>query len=807
MRTKNGKRIGPVPTTLVVVFALAAMLSAGLLLMPSGAPAVQAQDGTTPADASPNIAADAKACAVDASAATNLYFGAACTTSKDTLDVVFENTSGDDLQVLVYVTGGTEIRNVQAMGVSNAMLGKKGLNEELFMVPKQSGTVVPVKGKKTVTVSSSMKDNMGRVYLFAYRATAEGLPISRNATAWPASTPPTFAIRLQFLGAPSYGVDGPDRNTIVEDFQQCVTARADGTFSPSTNDPDGNRGTCTSNIAGESTDTNDLPESRSKVISSTAEITGSVDSANDAVAVMKTIIDGKSKNHTLSGGQTSATVYAVVKDAEKNALIGTPVTFTVTSEPDTIARSVRTESAKAVASGDASEGITGIEEGDAIAMRTVSGLPAKGPYKVTVVVSAGDETDPLTLGTIVIQRGGALQSLSANACTALKAGTEDADTMDGCMKGYDPKTRYGTDAANRQVVIHTAATDKLGITVGDATTMVKPATAMYWWDSLNCVEMNDAVMPTGSEPAVGADDASSPYCKMYAGLSDGAKTAVDRAFSEKYLDVKKALDITDTGKTTNAQGVTGFTVKDDAPGGHYLLFVEAVTGSGDSMVKKTALVSISVAGELASYMVDGPAYIALNRSAIFTVSTMDKNGLTPIFDMDGDDRDDRVTVLVQPNTALVTGLNTMGQLELKSETGKGTFTVYAPLDAMQGQRGRIIIGSGNMQKIHSFTLGEATQMPGMELTAPSGIDVSRLLNTISVVWSPNSAQNATLIKVVLFDEEVTRIVAIKSYNPAASDPGAHDFENVPPGSYNVVVASYRSGEPHVLSAFHPVTVP
>ena len=97
-------------------------------------------------------------------------------------------------------------------------------------------------------------------------------------------------------------------------------------------------------------------------------------------------------------------------------------------------------------------------------------------------------------------------------------------------------------------------------------------------------------------------------------------------------------------------------------------------------------------------------------------------------------------------------------------------------------------------------------MPSDELMPPTGIGVSKLLNTISVAWTPNSAQNARLIKVVLFNEDATAIVAIKSYNPAASDPGAHDFENVAPGTYDVVVASYRPGEPHALSGSHTVTI-
>ena len=122
-----------------------------------------------------------------------------------------------------------------------------------------------------------------------------------------------------------------------------------------------------------------------------------------------------------------------------------------------------------------------------------------------------------------------------------------------------------------------------------------------------------------------------------------------------------------------------------------------------------------------------------------------------------------------------------------------------------GLQGRIRVGAGDKRVEHTFSYGDAGQMPGDDLTPPTGIGVSKLLNTISVAWTPNSAQNARLIKVVLFNEDATAIVAIKSYL-TSSDPGAHDFENVAPGTYEVVVASYRPGEPHELSDSHTVTI-
>ena len=92
-----------------------------------------------------------------------------------------------------------------------------------------------------------------------------------------------------------------------------------------------------------------------------------------------------------------------------------------------------------------------------------------------------------------------------------------------------------------------------------------------------------------------------------------------------------------------------------------------------------------------------------------------------------------------------------------------------------------------------------------ELTAPSGVRVSPLLDTVSVTWDPASIENAEQIKVVLFDSGVTKIVYIETFN-AASDPGAATFTGVDPGTYKVTVASFRTGDPHELSPLMDVTI-
>ena len=102
----------------------------------------------------------------------------------------------------------------------------------------------------------------------------------------------------------------------------------------------------------------------------------------------------------------------------------------------------------------------------------------------------------------------------------------------------------------------------------------------------------------------------------------------------------------------------------------------------------------------------------------------------------------------------------------------------------------------------------ATTLAAMppELTAPTGVTVSSLQNTVSVTWDPASIENADQVKAVLFDDGVTMIVDLKTFN-AASDPGAATFTGVDSGTYKVTVASFSMGEPHKLSALMEVTIP
>ena len=172
MRTKIGTKIGPVPITLAV-FALAAVLSVGLLVLATGGGNVTQAQGLGP---STTITPAVGKCEVTVIASngdeeSGRVSGSGCNVTGDTVDVVLKNASTAERAIAVYTTGGDEY-NVQAMGgIPVGPLGRKGVNEDLFDLDaagtKVGGGADP--GSETITVSRDMAAD-GEVYLFVYHA-------------------------------------------------------------------------------------------------------------------------------------------------------------------------------------------------------------------------------------------------------------------------------------------------------------------------------------------------------------------------------------------------------------------------------------------------------------------------------------------------------------------------------------------------------------------------------------------------------------------------------------------------------------
>ena len=181
MRKKIGKRIGPVPITLVAVFTLAAFISVGLLITLNGG-VIQAQGLAVNPETAPTkcevIVHDAIFSETDND---KFLTGGGCFVSDDTVDVIFKNTddsggSAIDKSIAVYVTGGDDFPGLQAteeMDNQLKSLGAEGIDEYLLTVDAQEegfGSLdQDVPGTETITVSRDMAKN-GEIYIFVYLA-------------------------------------------------------------------------------------------------------------------------------------------------------------------------------------------------------------------------------------------------------------------------------------------------------------------------------------------------------------------------------------------------------------------------------------------------------------------------------------------------------------------------------------------------------------------------------------------------------------------------------------------------------------
>ena len=149
-----------------------------------------------------------------------------------------------------------------------------------------------------------------------------------------------------------------------------------------------------------------------------------------------------------------------------------------------------------------------------------------------------------------------------------------------------------------------------------------------------------------------------------------------------------------------------------------------------------------VAGPPIDLAIGGDANIALNDFGMFTVTATDMIGGVPHIT----DDNNMVTVAVQPSTALVVGVDTSSQVKLDDE-GTASFIVYAALDAEDGDHGRIIVRSGDLQDIQPITFGApAPEMtaPGMPMNVMATAD-DMMYNTINVSWeAPASDGNSAI---------------------------------------------------------------
>ena len=178
--------------------------------------------------------------------------------------------------------------------------------------------------------------------------------------------------------------------------------------------------------------------------------------------------------------------------------------------------------------------------------------------------------------------------------------------------------------------------------------------------------------------------------------------------------VTDPIDPDDNPDELNAHGVTDakvwvYTVDKDAMLGDHMITLDSDEKDVDDLV-----LTVSVAGPPVEYMISGPDSIDLGGRATFTVTAMDANdGIPHFITMDDDDKNDTVEIVV-PDIAesLVRGSELRnGILTLDSDTGMGTFTIYAPSNAPDGSTARIFVSAGDVEITHTVMFGMMGEMP------------------------------------------------------------------------------------------------
>lgn len=558
-----------------------------------------------------------------------------CSAQGDTAEVVFKGraaaTKDATLSLLIADAAGPITAYPNGTTWSGGKLvDANGADAESMRYRFQSITVPKAKANPTTGIIEGQKVTLmvkGDVYVWAGSVSVtdpiNGIPSGNAASGSREIADNTKMLGITFLGTPAIGKDGDDDNKTL-----------------------------------------DLEEVRSRL---------DVDSdATAYVAADVSVEDGKVEDITLTGTQSAVTIRATIVDAKNSLLNDIEVTFTATSDPAGVENRTR--------SYDSGKGVFP----DGVADHTISGLPTDKPYRVTVVVTAG-ETNPLTVGTIVIARAGDLDNVMAEACYAVAADKDVAD--DGCMKGYNPKMIYGPGMG---FAIEAMAADSRGTMVEPDTFMVKPA-------------------------------------KM-----DG------------YGDATEAFNIPAAGSNVPDSGMVALTVEDDAPGAKYLLDVVATTGTGSKMITKTDQVTIIVSDKVAKYEVSPEeAFVQRRRSQEFTVTAVDKNGNPPIFATVNDVLQNKVKVIA--DYGIVRGANynrSTEELTLDENTGMGTFTFVMPRDAEDGEPFSILIGDGDMQVEVLVTVGDETMAPGMPMNVNA---MAEGQDMIKVTWDAPAADGNSAI--------------------------------------------------------------
>ena len=860
MRKKIGKRIGPVPITLVAVLALAAFISAGLLIA-SNPGTSQAQDYPAGAGIT-NPPTEAKKCEVDI-IAEGLLSGGGCIANGDSVEVNFlNNATGQDPErnAVVYVTGGSEFPSVQATKMDGTALGEEGVDEyilEIDGLTSEFGTMKP--GSESVTVTRDMAKD-GKVYLFAYATAGDDLAFAPDdAPGIPLSVLVSDSTRsMEFENE---ALDSDNNNSLVMLRSLANDLRTAALGSDGNDEDEDVSGAIDKDTP--TVDTDDVPVvavvKTSQNAGDDAKRTNTdleQTAINEAQAILDAVMAHENYSAFKSSGTNATNITDVMREIrEAQAVVdaiqgGAPDYFPNSTADFAVLVEFRATAVEAKKSGAKYVHFDNDKMGSTIYVGRESDMVTADD-----VIRAGTETATIS---VVIRDG---QGVPLAGFVDFSIDTTADGAADAVFDKSNRPTHYEELVGGMVTVKVTdlPKTDPIRIPVtvnfnndelelkgyitrkGDAT--VVAATAYECMRDVGDHEAEEDLLPSAVKD-VEAEDAClseiealktsqssddpdevvslGPEAMFFisakatdaVGNSVGSGAALSwkiTADSDNEADAKKAI-VANSGKTNETIMIIS---GEDAIAGTYSITVTSPDGEASTMI----MITVSAEASKISVSCDPEMIPTDSGLTDCTVTVTDANDNIPsnlVNDSADPDDDSRVLVIVRSEGASLSGVDDAGYTDLDAK-GMASFSVVLHEDAREGDVTIFVstdnVGITTLRANSSVMYGEAAPMPEpmpmtTELTAPSGVVVSSLANTqsISVTWDTTSIENAQQVKVVLFNSDVTAVAKPLITINAANDMGSATFNDVPDGMYNVVVASFRTGERHKLSPLQEVTV-
>ena len=771
MRTKNGKRIGPVPIALAV-FALAAALSVGLWLVPGSDQTAEAQG----AGGSP-----ASKCVVTLNDTVNPDGGSLdenrpmvsmanhCFVTGNTATVEFTSTSTAEVTRHIYtdgrISGGTNLKVHLAETDADAVPATAITSYMVVKIPAMVlGADEP--GKTSITVSRNGKPH---ITIAGYDAVAT-LDTDNEISATKSTGLDDTIVFTPALDSPNAGPsmvmvnsgveleDGDDEASVTATFMDSASATFDMVWN--TNPGENTIEVTTNQIDVDMDMVGDLASflaPGAKITVSAADGYKQVFEINDTTRTAGTA--GTAAGDPPVDGEEVTVTASLSRNVEGM------VTLTVGDGADVMLEAGLAEGRSLTMTAKQARSMsTGIK---------VVGIPEEGNVRIAVTAEFSGDTGILEEKGYAIRSNDVVDSVSAMTYSCKQEDVADENMAD------DDTTDDVDESENPDP-------SKICVVEARASTKVSDLTESNTFAPGSKFVIIATVVDSAGNPLMAE--------RITARQADGPSRAA----------------ISATAMNADAKGMARLvaTIKgeDDADGGTYSLRVARGT--------VTTMVDVNVAGDVT--MLSFPEGMqtdpipANTGVGSFTVRASDVNGNLPINVGTGDDGFEAL-ISVRPSKSQVLGDN---KIKFSAKTGEATFFVQVSDEAELGDSLVITVtaidDSSIAPAVLVVTYGEADGMPtdpGMddELGTPMNVVIGfNNLGALQVSW--DQAANANGYFVYAINTDITKLNTDYKIEAADGDEDTVRLLELTRGdTYDVYVAATGSGGANTLSMAAQVT--